>query len=90
MPFGAKLRFGYLIGSTTSVQQLFLMTAQVVVGTVSFDIIGKTWVPRGRRGREVKYLILFTNCAAGEEDWVLARKIMYVVTACRNPAPCTA
>ena len=66
------------------------MTVQVVVGTVSFDIIGKTWVPRGRRGREVEYLILFTNCAAGEEDWVPARKIMYAVTACRNPAPCTA
>jgi hypothetical protein len=80
MPFGARLRSGYPLGRTKSVQQLFLMAAQVVVGTVSFDIIGKTWEPRGRRGREVKYLILFTNCAAGEEDWVPARKIMCAVT----------
>lgn len=59
-------------------QQLLLMTAQVVVGAVSFDIIGKTWVPRGKRGKEVKYLLQFNNCAAGEEEWFPARQIMCV------------
>lgn len=48
---------------------------QVAVGAVDFVILGKDWLARGNRGKEVVYLLQFQGQAAGEEDWVQARKI---------------